>query len=140
MSDLQAQGIQRKKEMKKHHLGIPTVAQRKQIRLGTIRSRFCLPRSHEKPNLLDHSLPPELLYGSKYSQSSCRGSAEMNLTSTMKTQVQSLVLLCGLRIWHCHELWCRPVAVALIQPLAWEAPCAEGVAPKRKKKLFGLHS
>ena len=29
----------------------------------------------------------------------------MNLAS-MKTQVQSLVLLSGLRIWRCRELWC----------------------------------
>ena len=26
---------------------------------------------------------------------------------TMKLLVQSLALLSGLRIWHCHELWCR---------------------------------
>ena len=26
---------------------------------------------------------------------------------TMKLQVQFLASLCGLRIWHCHELWCR---------------------------------
>ena len=25
-------------------------------------------------------------------------------------------------------LWCRPVAIALIRPLAWEAPHAPGVA------------
>ena len=30
-------------------------------------------------------------------------------------------------------LWCRPAAVALIQPLAWEPPHAVGVALKRKK-------
>ena len=30
-------------------------------------------------------------------------------------------------------LWCRPVAAALIQPLAWELPCATGAAIKRKK-------
>ena len=33
-----------------------------------------------------------------------------------------------LRLWH------RPVAVALIRPLAWEPPCAMGVAPIRQKK------
>ena len=38
--------------------------------------------------------------------------------------VQSLALLNGLKIWHCHELWCRPAAVAPIQPLAWEPPYA----------------
>ena len=31
-------------------------------------------------------------------------------------------------------LWCRPAAVAPIQSLAWEPPCAVGEAPKSKKK------
>ena len=31
-------------------------------------------------------------------------------------------------------LWCRPAAVALIHPLAWEPPYATGSALKRKKK------
>ena len=31
-------------------------------------------------------------------------------------------------------LWCRPAAVAPIQPLAWEFPCAVGGALKRQKK------
>ena len=42
---------------------------------------------------------------------------------TMRLQVQSLVLLSGLRMWRCHELWCRPktslgshVAVAVAVP------------------------
>ena len=74
----------------------------------------------------------------------------------MRTQVQSLASLSGLRIWHCPELWCRlqmqlgscvavalahrPAATALIRPLALEPPCAMGVAlekakrPKKKKK------
>ena len=30
-------------------------------------------------------------------------------------------------------LWCRPAAVALIRPLAWELPYAMGVALKSKK-------
>ena len=39
----------------------------------------------------------------------------------MKTQVQSLALLGGLRIQHCHELWCRskmkkqPVSLFVLQ-------------------------
>ena len=36
-------------------------------------------------------------------------------------------------------LWCRPVATAPIQPLAWEPPYAAGVAlqrPKEKKKKY----
>ena len=31
-------------------------------------------------------------------------------------------------------LWCRPAAVALIRPLAWEPPYAEGAALKKKKR------
>ena len=31
-------------------------------------------------------------------------------------------------------LWCRPGAVALIRPLAWEPPCVTGMALKKKKK------
>ena len=38
--------------------------------------------------------------------SSHPGPAEKKLTS-MRKQVRSLALLIGLRIWHCHELWCR---------------------------------
>ena len=68
----------------------------------------------------------------------------------LRLQVQSLALLSGLRIQHCHELWCRsqtwlksgiavlwcrPAAVAPIRPLAWEPPYAVGVTLKRKKKF-----
>ena len=31
-------------------------------------------------------------------------------------------------------LWCRPVSVAPIQPLAWEPPYVVGVAQKSQKK------
>ena len=31
-------------------------------------------------------------------------------------------------------LWCRPVATALIRPLAWEPPYATGAAPKKTNK------
>ena len=31
-------------------------------------------------------------------------------------------------------LWCRPVAIAPIRPLAWELPYALGVAQKKQKK------
>ena len=41
-------------------------------------------------------------------------------------------------------LWCRPVAVAPIQPLAWEPQYAMGVALKRQKqkqnKTQALHN
>ena len=30
--------------------------------------------------------------------------------------------------------WCRPAATAPIAPLAWEPPCAMGVALEKKKK------
>ena len=31
-------------------------------------------------------------------------------------------------------LWCRPAAVALIRPLAWEPPCITGTALKRQQQ------
>ena len=34
-------------------------------------------------------------------------------------------------------LWCRLAAAALIQPLAWEPPCATGVALKMKEREEG---
>ena len=52
----------------------------------------------------------------------------------MRTRVQSLALLHGLRIHCCCELWCRPAAVAPIRPLAWESPYSAGVALKNKNK------
>ena len=71
--------------------------------------------------------------------------------ASMRTQVQSLALLNGLRIsvavscgighsWSWDPvllwlwLWCRPVTTALIRPLAWELPCAVGSALKRQKR------
>ena len=35
-------------------------------------------------------------------------------------------------------LWCRPTAVALIRPLAWEPPYTVGVALKKKKKIVTI--
>ena len=62
---------------------------------------------------------------------------------SMRTQVRSLASLSGLRIPHCHELWCRlktdlallwlwyrQAATVLIRPLAWELPYAMGAALK----------
>jgi len=34
-------------------------------------------------------------------------------------------------------LWCRPAAVALIRPLAWEPPCAMGEVLKSRRKKEG---
>ena len=53
--------------------------------------------------------------------------------ASMKTQVQSLALLSGLRIWRGYGCWHRPAATALIHLLAWEPPYAVGVALKRQK-------
>ena len=33
-------------------------------------------------------------------------------------------------------LWCRPVAVAPIRPLAWEPPCTTGEALEKTKKIY----
>ena len=70
----------------------------------------------------------------------------------MRTWVQFLGLLNGLRIQHCRELGCRlqtlawighccgcggvgrPAAIAPIRPLAWERPYAMGAALKRQKR------
>ena len=37
-------------------------------------------------------------------------------------------------------LWCRPAAVVLIRPLAWEPPYAMGAALKGKNKQTKLYS
>ena len=68
----------------------------------------------------------------------------------MRTRVQPLALLSGLRTRHCRELWYRLqmwlgsciavavvyrlAAVAVIQPLAWEPPYALSAALKSKTK------
>ena len=68
---------------------------------------------------------------------------------SMRMQVQSLVLLSGLWIWGCCELWCRsqvcsdlvllclwhrPAVAAPVRSLAWELPYAALAALKKKKK------
>ena len=52
---------------------------------------------------------------------------------------------CGVGCRHGSDLallwlWCRPVATALIRPLAWEPSYAKGVALKRQNKeiYFGV--
>ena len=53
---------------------------------------------------------------------------------TMRSQVQSLALLSGLRILHCHELWCRSqmrlrshIAVALAQAISYSSNSTPGL-------------
>ena len=46
-------------------------------------------------------------------------------------------LIPGLAQWPCSaccKLWLRPGTAALIQPLAWELPCATGMAVKKINK------
>ena len=69
---------------------------------------------------------------------------------SMRTWIQSLASLSGLRFQHCRELWCRsqmqlgsggrPAATALIRPLAWEPPYATGVALKKKHTHTHTHT
>ena len=61
----------------------------------------------------------------------------------MRMLVWSLASLSRLKIWCCCELWCRPAAVALIRPLAWEPPYAVAAAlekAKRQKKKKASYS
>ena len=50
---------------------------------------------------------------------------------TAGTQVQCRLKM---RLGSHELLWCRPVATALIRPLAWEPPYAAGVAQEMEKK------
>ena len=52
----------------------------------------------------------------------------------MRFRVRSQAFLSGLRIRRCRELWCRPVAIAPVRPLAWELPYAVGVAQEMAKR------
>ena len=68
----------------------------------------------------------------KLNWSSYHGSVLKNLTSIHEDV--GLIpgpSLSGLKIQHCRELWCRPVATAPIQSLAWEPPYVTGAALKR---------
>ena len=54
----------------------------------------------------------------------------------------SVAVSCGVGRRHGSDLawlWCRPAAVTLIPPLAWEFPNAAGVALKRKNKMEKLN-
>ena len=62
--------------------------------------------------------------------------AETNLTSTHEDtyRFDSWPCSVGWGSSFAAELWCRPVAPALIQPLAWEPPYAAAAALKRQKE------
>ena len=62
--------------------------------------------------------------------------AQWLMDPTRNDEVAGLIpgLLSELRIWHCHELWCRSVATAPIRPLAGEPPYAPEVAQEKGKK------
>ena len=72
------------------------------------------------------------------------GAAEANLTRNHEVTGSILdlaqqVMSCDVGRRHGPDLvllrlWCRPAAVAPIQPLAWEPPYAMGAALKSKKK------
>ena len=78
----------------------------------------------------------------------------MSLTSIPEDVGLTLVLLSGLRVWRCPELWrrsrhdsdpallwlsCRLAATASVQPLAWELPCAMSAVLKRGgRETFGV--
>ena len=78
---------------------------------------------------------------------------------TMRLRVQSLVLLSGLRIWHCQELWCRlrtrlgpGVAVSVAEPSSYSSDltsslgtstcckCGAKKQEKKKRKSGFFHS
>jgi len=62
---------------------------------------YILIMNYERQQIKSHS------YLKSHQGSSGCGSVVMNLASIHEYVVQSLASFSGLRIWHCHELWCR---------------------------------
>ena len=83
---------------------------------------------------LEESLYLSFSYLQNEFRSSHCGTAEVNPPSTHK----NAGLIPGLTQWVGNLvllwLWHRPAAVAPIQPLVWELPCATSAALKRKEK------
>jgi len=61
----------------------------------------------------------------------------MNLTSIHEDMVQSLVSLRGLRIWHCHELWCRS-QTRLRSCVAVAGSCSSDLTPSLGSYFYML--
>ena len=99
---------------------------------------------HSTPFIPLQSFLPKRLPGV-----TCVASWKQTWLVSMRTQVQSLDSLSGLRIQRCTLscgagcrcgldlallwLWCRPVIAAPIRPLTWEPQYAAGVALKSQK-------
>ena len=91
--------------------------------------------------------PPFLVGDSKYffieyekGQLGSSHHAETNLTSIHKDTGSIPGLVRWVKDLALLWLWCRPVAVAPIQPLAWEPPYAASAAlktPQKKRKEKG---
>ena len=89
--------------------------------------------------VLEELAQPCSAYENVAAGSSCRGSAVTNPTSIHEDTSSIPGLAQRIRIQCWHEVWCgsqmrfgSPVAMASIQPLAWELPYAIGVALKKK--------
>ena len=61
---------------------------------------------------------------------------ETNPTSNHEVagSIADLAQWVKLRIQYCHELWCRLIAVAQIQPLPWETSICHAVSAALKSK------
>ena len=72
--------------------------------------------------------------GSPVFWSSCCGTVQMNPTRIREDAGSTPGLAQWVKDSVLLWLWCRPAAVALIRPLAWEPPYAAGVFPPPKAR------